>query len=274
MEGPSNLTQRVLVALAFGPVFLVLFWVGGVPLLVGLCIVVAAGTWEFYRMQEHKGLQPWAWLGIAASLAWCVWFHFLGPGSLLFPLLGLVLLVLSVAIVHGGPVFRVADAWATLAGVLYVGFLGSTALLVRNYSHAGVSEGGSPELAVLVLAGIWTADTAAYFCGRAFGRRHPFPNISPGKTGAGCVGSVVGPLLVVMSGTRVLGVLSVAEGVGLGLVVGVGSLVGDLAESMIKRDAGVKDASGIIPGHGGILDRFDSFLFVYPLAYLYLVLLV
>ena len=274
MVARSNLTQRVLAAAVFGPVLLVLFWIGGFPLLVGLSGVVGAGTWEYYRMQEQKGLHPWTRFGVAASLAWCVWVYEFGSASLLFPLAGLVLCLLVLALGRGDTGgFRLGDAGATLMGVLYVGFLGSFALLVRNFSKAEMSEGGAAALAVLILIGIWAADIAAYFCGRFLGRRHPFPHLSPGKTGAGFVGGLAGALVTVPAGVQAFGLLCFWEGLGLGLVVGGGALLGDLVESMVKRDAEVKDASGIIPGHGGVLDRFDSFLSVYPLVYLYLSLL-
>ena len=269
----SNLIQRVLVAAVFGPVLLVLFWFGGIPLLLGLCVVVGGGTWEFCRMQEQKGLQPWTWFGIAASLTWCFWMYRFGDRDLLFPLAGCLLPLLVLAMGRREAGFRLSDAGATLTGVLYVGFLGGFALLVRNFSGVERSENGAAALAVLILLGIWATDTAAYFLGRWLGRRHPFPQLSPGKTGAGFAGGMAGALLVVLAGVHSFDLLSLREGLGLALVVGIGAPVGDLIESMVKRDAGVKDASAIIPGHGGILDRFDSFLFVYPLAYFYLSLL-
>ncbi len=273
MAAVSNLTRRVLAAAVFGPLFLALFWAGGLPLLVGLCVVVMMGAREFYRLQQQKGLQPWMRFGIAASLAWCLGVYRFGAGFLLFPLAGLTLSVLTLALCRRDGAFRLADAGATLIGVLYVGFLGSFALLVRNFSGAQMSESGAAKVAVLVLLGIWATDVVAYFAGRLFGRRHPFPQISPGKTGAGFIGGLAAALLAMSAGGRALGLFPFWAGVGLGLVVGGGALSGDLVESMLKRDAGVKESSATIPGHGGVLDRFDSFLFVYPLVYLYLTLL-
>jgi len=266
----SNLTQRVAVAVVFGPLLLALLWIGGIPFLGALCAVVGVGTWEFYRMQEKKGLQPWTWFGVAASLFWCIC-AYLSDGYVQLLLAGLLLWLLMTSL--GRSEHRVADVGGTLLGTLYVGFLGSYALRVRNFSGVEMSENGAAAVAVLILLGIWASDTAAYFSGRWFGRRHPFPNLSPGKTDAGFVGAVGGAVAVMMWGTRQFALLPIWEGAGLGLLVGLGAPAGDLVESMIKRDAGVKDASGVIPGHGGVLDRFDSFLFVYPLAYLYLFLL-
>ena len=123
------------------------------------------------------------------------------------------------------------------------------------------------------MAGIWATDIAAYFLGRWFGKHRPFPAISPGKTEAGFVGGFLAGAAVVMAGSLVFDVIPLGVSFGLVAVVGFGSQVGDLFESMIKREAGIKDSSRLIPGHGGILDRFDGFLFVFPLAYLYLSLL-
>jgi len=166
--------------------------------------------------------------------------------------------------------FRLADAEATFIGTCYVGLLSAFALLVRNYSGFEPAEAGARWFAVLVLLGIWSTDIFAYFAGRFWGKRHPFPRISPGKTGAGFAGGIVGAVSVMIAGGNVLKLYSIPAGFSLGIVVGVGALWGDLVESMIKRNAGVKDASALIPGHGGVLDRFDSFLFVYPVVYLYL----
>ena len=270
MSAPSNLARRVLAAAIFGPLFLVLFWLGNGALLVGLWSVVGLGTWEYCRLQRCKGLHPWTRFGIVASLAWCLWIYSFGARFLIYPALGLVLATLLLSLWKRGDRFRVADGTATLAGVLYVGFLGSFAMLVRNLPGVEGVEAWSRGIALLVLVGIWVTDIASYFAGSTFGRWHPLPGISPGKTEAGFIGGAVFGVSAVLLGSRALGLLPVGEALGLGLVVVLGSQVGDLVQSVMKRDAGVKDASDLIPGHGGVLDRFDSFLFAYPLTFLYL----
>ncbi|MDP6776477.1 MAG: phosphatidate cytidylyltransferase, partial [Candidatus Latescibacteria bacterium] len=127
MSAPSNLALRVLVAVIFGPLFLLLFWFGSWALLAGLWVVVGLGTWEFYRLQRSKGLHPWTRFGIAASLVWCLWVHSFGVALLIYPMLGLVLAVLVLSLCRREGRFRIADGSATLVGVLYVGFLGSFA---------------------------------------------------------------------------------------------------------------------------------------------------
>ena len=155
-------------------------------------------------------------------------------------------------------------------GVLYVAVLGSFAIQVRAGSFPDYTPGETAAFAVLILLAIWISDIFGYFAGRAFGRHHPFPDISPGKTVAGYIGGVVGSVALILAVAEIYAFLDRTDGIVLGILVGLGAPAGDLVESMIKRDAGVKDASQIIPGHGGILDRFDSFLFVFPLVYVYI----
>ncbi|MEE2754639.1 MAG: phosphatidate cytidylyltransferase [Candidatus Latescibacterota bacterium] len=267
----TNLTQRVAVGAVFGPLILGVFWVGGLALLVVLCVLVGGGVWEFYRMQQEKGLQPWVIPGVVASLLWCLSVYFHGVADLVVPLAILLVLIAITGSGLGGR--SLANVEVTLMGVLYVGVLASFAYQVRTSSFDGLTANETAGVATLILISIWISDIASYFAGRAFGKCHPFPEISPGKTEAGFVGGILGSVGIVVVAATQFDFLSLTDGVGLGLIVGVGAPAGDLIESMIKRDAGVKDASAVIPGHGGILDRFDSFLIVFPLVYVYISIL-
>lgn len=264
---PTNLTQRVAVGAVFGPMLLAVFWVGGLALLVVLSILVAAGVREFYKMQEHKGLQPWSIPGVVASVIWCLAVYYYGVSELAVPLAVLLVGIIATGSANEGS--KLANVESTLMGVLYVAVLGSFAIQIRAGSFPAYTPGETAAFAVLILVAIWISDIFGYFVGRAFGRRHPFPDISPGKTVAGYIGGIVGSVALVLIVAKHVAFLDRTDGIVLGLLVGLGAPAGDLVESMIKRDAGVKDASTIIPGHGGILDRFDSFLFVYPLVYVY-----
>lgn len=122
-----------------------------------------------------------------------------------------------------------------------------------------------------IFATIWICDTAAYFGGKMFGKHKLFERVSPHKTWEGAIsGFIFAIAFVVTAKYLVLDYLSVENAVVIGVIVGVFGQLGDLAESKLKRDAGVKDSSTLIPGHGGVLDRFDSVLFVAPLVFLYL----
>ena len=261
----SNLVQRVVAAAVFGPVLLALFWVGGYGLFALWCGVIGIGVWEFYRLLCGKGLHPWMAFGIFATLLWCALAFWVGRDAFALFFLCLSLSLFCLALFDPSD-HRLLNAGGTLFGVIYVGFLGSFVLLVRDALPAAERGPG----AVLILLGVWANDVMAYFFGRWFGRRRPFPRISPGKTEAGFVGGLLSALLVVGVGARLFGPFDMAQSLALGLLIGIGAPLGDLVESMIKRAMDVKDTSALIPGHGGVLDRFDSLFFVFPLVYLYL----
>ena len=264
----SNLVQRVLAAAVFGPVLSVLFWVGGYGLFALWCGVICIGVWEFYRLLCGKGLKPRMVFGMVATLAWCALAFWVGLDAFALFFLIVFLSLFCLALFDPSD-YRLHNAGGTLLGVLYVGFLGSFVLLVREALPAPERGPG----AVLILLGIWANDVMAYFFGRWFGRWHPFPSISPGKTEAGFVGGALSALLVVGVGAHLFGSFNASQSLCLGLIIGIGASLGDLVESMIKRAMDVKDTSELIPGHGGVLDRFDSLFFVFPLVYLYLHLL-
>ncbi|HEX7572992.1 MAG TPA: phosphatidate cytidylyltransferase [Bacteroidota bacterium] len=123
---------------------------------------------------------------------------------------------------------------------------------------------------IALFASIWVCDSAAYFAGRAFGRHKLFVRVSPNKTWEGAAAGFLAALGIFQIARSVLPYMSVVDALVCGAIVGVCGQIGDLAESLLKRDAGVKDSSSLIPGHGGVLDRFDSLLFVAPLVFVYL----
>lgn len=181
---------------------------------------------------------------------------------------------------------------ATAFGALYVSFFFGSLVGIRElfvpadfpvYAHfsiTGVAVGEQAVatidrwggLTILVLfASIWACDSAAYFAGRAFGRHRLFERVSPNKTWEGAVAGFLFAIGVFLLGKALLlPYLTLAEAGVCGAIIGVFGQLGDLAESLLKRDAGVKDSSTLIPGHGGVLDRFDSVLYVSPLVFLYL----
>ncbi|MSS71074.1 MAG: phosphatidate cytidylyltransferase [Candidatus Latescibacteria bacterium] len=262
----ANLIRRVGAASVFAPALAATVWWGGIPLLVCTASFVGVGTWELFRLYQQKGACPFLWPGILMGVSICVWFHELGLRHIegLFMLCTVGTLTTALIQRRGGASLR--DAGATLFGVLYVGLLGGAILLVRNLPLPCAAP-----LALTVLVSIWIMDTVAYFAGRAFGRTRPFTRISPKKSVEGCIAGVFGAVGTVWLGALWMKVLLLPDILALGLIVGIGGQVGDFAESLLKRDSGVKDSSDIIPGHGGILDRFDSALFAFPLVYIYLV---
>ena len=275
----SELTKRTLFALAAVPVALGIVYLGG-PLLAALLSVMAGiGAWELFRMARARGIDAMDWVGIpfAAAVPWAVWATL--DGRIEIPLsvpAVAALVVLAAAIWERGIEGRpLAVVGVTLFGVLYTGVMLSFGLAIRYHEFAdpaGVAPASGTALVLLPMLLTWASDTGAYFFGRLFGRHKLIRAVSPGKTVEGAIGGLV--LSVAVCWAYVHWVLApwghlALEPVGIvlfGILVSVAAQIGDLAESLLKRDAGVKDSSGIIPGHGGILDRFDSLLFVLPVA--------
>ena len=159
------------------------------------------------------------------------------------------------------PVEGAVDWVAVVAAVVYVGFLGSYLVLLRDLDDDG-------EWVFLAVISTWIADTFAYFTGKLIGRNKMAPRISPGKTWEGTAGGIVGAIVAVVAIDLILDLpMSTGEALWLGAMLGPVAVLADLGESMLKRGAGVKDTSELVPGHGGLLDRLDSILFTVPLVY-------
>ena len=265
--GGSNLLHRALSACVFVPAVLALCWVGGWGLFALVALIVGRGSWELLHLARHAGHRPAAGIGVALALATCLYLQLRGADEVFELLLIVAALVSLAASLRNGVEGYLGNALITLGGVVYLSLLGTTPLLLAR--HMGPE---APWLLIGIFGSIWLTDAAAYGAGRLWGRRRLVPSISPGKTVAGFVGGLVGGLLPVVLSSR-LPSFSLPELGGLFLLVSVTGQLGDLVESAIKRDLGVKDAPSLIPGHGGLLDRFDSYLFAFPAAYAYTVLL-
>lgn len=272
----SELARRVLFAVAAVPIALGIIFLGGAFLATLLAVTAAIGAWELFRMSRGTGVAPLELPGIAlaAAIPLVVHAHYLrvfSPPLTVGALLVLALLAAAIWMrgVEGRPLLAVA---VTVFGVLYTGGTLSYGYAIRYHDYAvGAAAGTALVLLPLILT--WTSDIAAYFVGRALGRRKLIPSVSPGKTVAGAVGGLIFTVLVCW--LYVHGVLRPFAQLAMrpsaiilfGATISVVAQVGDLAESLLKREAGVKDSSHLIPGHGGVLDRFDSLLFVLPVSF-------
>lgn len=272
------MTSRILVAaLGIPAVLAALFWPGGKPFAAVAALIAVVALMELAAaVAAEDGTAPpllWPLLGIGTLLTTA-----LCPETAVFRMPALTLLFLA------------AFAAETLSGaprpfqrlcrsLLLTAYPGLMAVPVALRMRLDVVvlpglpslEAGAAWVAVALLL-VWATDTGAFFAGRAFGRRKLAPHLSPGKTWAGAAG---GWLCAALAGWALgrwgAGVLFTggASGLLLGMLAGVWAQVGDLAESALKRELGVKDFGGWLPGHGGVLDRFDSFLFVCPLVFLW-----
>lgn len=275
----SELARRVLVALVAAPLAIGMVYLGGLPLALFLGAVGAAGAWEVYRIARHGGVQAMDALGIPLAFALPLVAHadrlmLLRSPTAIGAVVFVALLGASIWArgVGGRPLESVA---VTVFGALYAGGMLSFGYLLRHHRFV-IEPAAGTALVLFPVILTWASDIGAYFVGRALGKAKLMPSISPGKTRAGAIGALVLTMgIAVAYNAQVLrptAQLALAPWTALvfGLVVSVAAQVGDLAESLLKREAGVKDSSHLLPGHGGILDRLDSLYFVLPLAYLIL----
>lgn len=271
--------KRVLVAIVLIPIVVACVWAGGPALVTMLAVAAGIACWEFFRLAEARGVRPLYTVGVALSAALPVVVHarFLGfwvpPVSVVALLVPLLLTVALFA--RGSAGHPMAAVGATLVGIVYTGGMLSFAYALRYHAFVVDARGGAALVLLPVLV-TWLNDTGAFLAGRAWGRTKLMPSVSPGKTWAGAYGAVAASVLTTWAlaeyalpplahlTLRPVGI--VAVGVGLSLA----AQIGDLAESMFKREAGVKDSSRLIPGHGGVLDRVDSLLFTLPVGYVLL----
>jgi phosphatidate cytidylyltransferase len=273
----SDLGKRLTVAAVGIPLTVVVTDLGGAWFAAGLSVLAAVAVGEISRMFGARGDRFLTAPGVLLAAAYPLLAHYLDWGAAwLLTVAGLVLLV-GVATLRIAPSDRPFQAAAlTLASAVYVGGLISFGVILREEFGASALDG--TLYFFLPVALTWLADTAAYFGGRAFGKRPLAPVISPKKTVEGAVAALVaGPAGAVVYGLLLLPALGrrldVPGLLALGLVVAAAATLGDLAESALKRECGVKDSSNLLPGHGGLLDRMDSLLWSIPAACTFLLLL-
>lgn len=270
--------ERALSALLFVPPVLLILVVGGVwvPLIVGLLVLLA--SFEVFRLLPAAGLSTHARLGLLAGLVVAA---DTANASRLTGVEGLGLLATALAVVVIGVAsFTRPDprdgfsSWAgTVFGAIYVGLLG---FVVQLATEAPTLAADAPAVALgaervylaLLVFGVWAYDTGAYLVGKTFGRQKFLTHISASKTYAGLIGGIVASTTVVTALWWSTG-QPIVLGIPLGIALALAAQAGDLAESMLKRAARVKDSSSLIPGHGGVLDRIDSFLFAAPVVALF-----
>jgi|WetSurSiteA1Bulk_404760.scaffolds.fasta_scaffold00396_5 phosphatidate cytidylyltransferase len=212
---------------------------------------------EFYFMYRVYGILRYLCLILGTSL---LTISYYAP-DLLAKILGLcVMAVLATRlIVKKTPLSSLNDIAGPLVGVLYIPLFLSFQIQLRNLG---------PEWIIFLFATVWAADSMAYYIGKGLGRKKLYPEVSPNKTVAGAVGSLLGGTACsLLLKILLIPQLDLYQAAFLGIMIGIISIIGDLVESMFKRDAGVKDSSVIIPGHGGILDKIDGALFAGPMLY-------
>jgi len=272
--------QRAITAAVLVPVLLVVLLLGGVVLAAAVAIITVLAAIEAFRLLRSAGHEGFAGLGTVLALFVVLDAAFpkvLEGSGLLLVAIGIVLAaVASFTRIdpHDG-----LQAWmATVFGALYVALLsfiirlGQAAPAVPDSAPLQALNAETAWILLLVLA-VWSYDTGAYLVGKSIGRTHFLTHISPAKTIEGLIGGVVATTVVVGVVLWALG-QSPVHALLLGPLTALAAQAGDLAESVIKRAAGAKDSGTLIPGHGGMLDRVDSFVFAAPVVTLYVIALI
>jgi len=275
----QSVGQRWLAALILMPVVLGFVLAGGWWAFVAAGVVVIVCVFELYQMMLQAGYHPLIWISLALSFLFLV-AAMLPKFSLVILQTGLggVLLISFPLLFFRKKLEGVVRDWAmTLAISIYVGWSMSCFLVLRGYEQLVINFPHAPWIVLprglwwvlFVLLGMWGADSAAFFTGRYLGRHKLAPHISPGKTWEGVAGglvlSVIAALILTVGPLGIPWYLAIV----LGLLIGVAGVLGDLSESLIKRQMDVKDSGQLIPGHGGLLDRVDSLLFAVIVVFLF-----
>lgn len=274
----SELTRRILFAVIAAPASIAIVYFGDWALAILLSVLAALAAWELFRFARESGAFPLEPAGIALAALVPIAIHAqrLGVYTLtLTAIVAMILVLFASTIWLRGPAGKPLSSVAITAfGVLYAALF-SYVYALRYHNYAVGARAGT-ALAVLPVLLTWATDVGAYAVGRAFGRKKLIPSISPGKTVEGAVGGLGLAIVICLLYVRFILMpyaqlgLTIQGAVVFAVVISIAAQTGDLAESLLKREAGVKDSSRIIPGHGGILDRFDSLLFVLPIAFLLL----
>ena len=257
----------------------------GVHPQVGLGIVFSVAVSAGFFHQRLQYLIPEWWQSIGVTVS----FPTQAQAVLILLLLFVPLVMLSELLRDKGS--ALLNIGSTVLGLCYVSLFLGTLIALREvfipgdfpvYRYFDIGQMNSQEVRstvyawggwtiVSLFASIWLCDSAAYFAGRSFGKRKLFERVSPNKTWEGAIAGFLAAVVVFwLARELVIPYLSLTNAIVCGLIVGVFGQMGDLVESLLKRDAGVKDSSSLIPGHGGVLDRFDSLLFAAPLLFCYL----
>ncbi|MBM4177801.1 MAG: phosphatidate cytidylyltransferase [Ignavibacteria bacterium] len=276
----TNMVKRILVGLVGIPATVAFIFSHQLAFSALVIPLTTLALLEFYKLAESKHAVPNKFLGIAGSIVLQILFLMYTVSTpataasilvyLTVAAIGFVLLTLA------SEMFRAQEnallnTSLTVFGVAYVTVCLSMLMMIR--SNVNVSGFDGASLTMTLFAGVWMCDSAAYFAGLAFGKHKLFPRVSPEKTWEGAIGGGLAAIAIVIGMFAwLMPDVELIHALAIGLIIAVFGPIGDLAESWLKRDAVVKDSSRIIPGHGGILDRFDSMLFVAPIVVIYLVI--
>lgn len=276
--------QRIISALVLAPLVLLIVWAGQPWTTIVVAAAVVISVREISCIFAAAGHHPrrTGYIAALGFLAAAVLDRYSAIDLAGVALAGAALLTLVAELARADRSDSLRSWALTLAGAVYAGWLLCYFILLRDLSAPPLRSHPLSALAIepgaawvyLVFAVTWASDTGAYFAGRALGRHHMAPQLSPKKTWEGFAGGLLASVGAGIGMVPLLGLpVSLLAGALLGLLGGIFGTLGDLAESLLKRQAGVKDSGALIPGHGGLLDRIDSMLFTGPVLYYAILLL-
>lgn len=259
---------RVLTAAIGIPIVVGVTYFGGIVFVGVIAVAAIVAQLEFYDLQRKIGWKPSSVLGIVLSLVIILRYEI----SWNEPVLILVVLAILADLLRSGPENNPLSRLAgTIMGAVYPVWLFSYFTSIRLGLDATLSAVDAFGMTMMLMILVWVSDSSAYFVGRSFGQTPLAPTLSPKKTWEGSLAAVPSAIIAALIFKLLwLSFLSWTDVIALALIAGAWGQVGDLAESALKRSAGVKDSGSILPGHGGMLDRLDSLIVVVPLYYLYL----
>jgi phosphatidate cytidylyltransferase len=264
------LWQRILSSLVLIPLIVTAIWLDGLLFTVAVILFSLLGVFEFYRLAQKAGWKPFALIGIIFVLLFLIDAYYFEDARTTGLLISGIIIFPLIQALFCREIENAFINWLwTVGGVFYVGWTMSHFILLREL------ESGLNWVLLVVLTTMAT-DTFAFIAGRAFGRHRLIPSISPGKTWEGSVGGIIGAVIAIVLIAYFTGLDSFGYGwlIGLGCLIGIVAQLGDLSESLLKRNVNAKDASKLIPGHGGVLDRLDSLIFAVVLTYYYVIWIV
>jgi len=262
----SELSKRILVAIVGIPTILTLIFLGGWYFFLLILIISFVAQWEFYEMQKKKNYQPQRINGFIAGFMLLLgiqtgqW-QWIGIG-----LVFILMLILAFEMLRHHENVSI-NIGITLVGILYIPLFLGTLIYTKSYADQTFTtvQFAGFKYIMMVLISIWICDTFAYMFGRLFGRHKLYEKVSPNKTIEGGIAGLLGAIITVAI-VKIFNILPLNwfGTIIIGITIGLFGQMGDLVESWFKRDVGVKDSSTLLPGHGGMLDRFDSLLFLSP----------
>jgi len=264
-------TNRSIVSILGIPGILLFVWLGGIWFAFFMLAVMVLALFEYYQIAKLKETYPIIWIGLLATLI-IVYFYYYQPTIDLIYVFSIIIVFIIVTLfieLFSKKPNPTENFNITLGGILYIPLLVGALIGIRNFDTANATN-----FTFALFISIWICDSAAYVGGRKFGKKKIYPSASPNKT---VVGSIAGLFFafityIVMDkiGFITHDHLSITQITILSIISGVFGQTGDFAESLFKRDAGVKDSGELLLGHGGVLDRFDSLIIASPLVYIFL----